>query len=119
MLLATGRWCSWNNDGEPEPLCAIYGTMVAELEVLRTMKRAELWAFVKTFAMFFTAHATIHTDHQGVVQGLKQKDADLWKTLWDSINDIMELQLDVDVKHVKAHRTKKEKEVTTKEQKIH
>ena len=45
--------------------------------------------------------------------GPKQKDADLWKTCWEVLSECAEKDWNLDVKHVKAHRTEKEKKIMT------
>ena len=50
--------------------------------------------------------------------GPKQKDADFWIKCWELLTDCAEKNWDLDVKHVKAHRTEKEKKATTKVHKI-
>ena len=48
-------------DKEEEPCCATYGTMLAELEVQRTIQRAELCAISMALSAF-VCPSTIHTD---------------------------------------------------------
>ena len=56
LIGKTGKWgpCGWtvvqlDYDEEMEPLYGMYGSMEAEFEVQRTIKRAELTAFLCFF----------------------------------------------------------------------
>ena len=74
-------------DKEEEPLYAVSGKMLAELEVQRTVNTAESRAFTKARAGLVWP-STIHTDRVGIIDvlqrggegccGPKQIDADLW-----------------------------------------
>ena len=56
---------------------------------------------------------------QGFGPEPKQKDADLWVFIWDFfLMDCEEKNRDLDVKHVKAHQTEKEKKAMTLEEQI-
>ena len=56
-------------DKEEEPWYAIYGTMLASLEVQRTIKRAELWAFNMALSVLI-GPSTVHTDNMGIWAGM-------------------------------------------------
>ena len=90
-----GQWCKVDHDKEEEPWYAIFGTMVAALEVQRAIKRTELWAL--TMARAGHGLSTIHTESMGTIDGL-------WRG-----NKCDEKEWDLDVKHVEAHGTEKEK----------
>ena len=84
LLGTAGKWraCGWavvqlDYDEEMWPLHGMYGSMEAEYEVQRTIKRAE---------------------------GEKE---------WEELHELVKRGILVEVEHVKAHRTKKEKEKMT------
>ena len=66
----------------------------------------------------------IRTDNMGIIDGLwwaedasdRGKHADLWIKIWELLMECAQKNWDLDVKHVKAHRTEKEKKATTAEQ---
>ena len=113
------------HDNEEEAPYAICGTMLIELEVQRTNKRTELWACTLVLAGLI-GPLTITTDNMGIVDGLwrreegcsgpTQKDADLWRHIWGLLTQCAERDWKLNVKHVKAYRTKKKKEAMAKEQ---
>ena len=82
-------------DEDQEPSYAIDDTMMAEVEVRRTMKRVELWAFLKALRRV----DGFATDNLGVVQGLwkggegcmgpKKKDRNFRKHVWDILDDVV------------------------------
>ena len=83
----------YNEDQEPS--YAIDDTMMAEVEVRRTMKRVELWAILKALRRV----DGLATDKLGVEQGLwkggegcvgpKKKDRNSRKHMWDILNDVV------------------------------
>ena len=79
-------------DKEEEPCYGLFGTLLAELEVKRTLKRAEQWALTMALASLID--------------------------IWDSLMNCAERIWDPHVKHVKAHRTEKEKKTMTSEEQI-
>ena len=94
-LGTAGKWeaCGWSvaqldYDEEFGPLHGMYGSMDAELEVQRTIKRAELTAFLCL---------------------LKAGDSDLWIKIWEELHLLTLKEILVEVEHVKAHRTEKDK----------
>ena len=101
------------------PLHGIYGSVVAEFEVQRPIKRAELTAFLY-FLKMLIGPITAHVDNKGIIVGSwrgewrctypKTGDADLWMKIWEELHLLRSKEILVDVKHVKAHRTKKDKE---------
>ena len=118
-----GKWGAygWSEvqldyDEELGPLHGMYGSMEAELEVQRTTKRAELTAF------FFASlkkglgpskcksitKASL-TGYGGERKCIHPKAADLWIKIWEELHNIAAGDILVELKHVKAHRTKKEK----------
>ena len=120
--------CGWavvqlDCDTEEEPWLAIYGSILAELEVQRTIKSAEIWAFTMALAEP-VGTSTIHTGNLGTWDGLrrgeegcigpKQKDADSWIFCrGELLMDCVKKNSDLDVKHVRAHRTGKEQKAMT------
>ena len=98
-----GKWsaCGWSvaqldHDEELGPMHGMYGTLDAGLEVQRTIKRAELMAFLCLLrkAMGPTMY---HVDNKGIIDGLwrgemtcigpkAKKNADLWISLWEELH---------------------------------
>ena len=84
-----------DGDGELGPMHGVYGTMVAELEVQRTIKRAELTAFLCLLKKIF-GPVKMHVDNNGIIDGLlrgemkcigpKSRDADLWNKIWEELH---------------------------------
>ena len=93
-------------------LHGMYGSMEAELEVQRTIKRAELTAFPCLLKKVI-GPTKVYADNKGIIDGLwrgerkcmspKAGDADLWMKIWEEVHILVE------VEHVKVHRTKKDK----------
>ena len=83
---------------EKQPWYAICCMMLAELEVQRTVRRAEMWAFTMALSCL-TGSATIHTYNIGILDvlsrgeegcaGPKEKDADLWINIWELLEECM------------------------------
>ena len=107
-------------DKEEEPWYAIYGSMLAELEGQRTIRRVKLcFLFYNGFVMFFRTINHPHTDKMGIIDGflwrgeegclgLRQQDADCAIKRCELPQECAEKDWDLDVKHVQAHRTKQE-----------
>ena len=86
-----------DHDDEMEPMRGMYGTLEAELEVQRTIKRAELTAFLCLLKKA-TGPTMDHVDNKGIIDGLwkremkcsgpEAKDADLWIALWEELNKL-------------------------------
>ena len=61
----------------------------------------------------------VHVDNKGIIDGLwrgerecikpKAGDADLWIKIWEELHRLAARDIVVEVEHVKAHRTKKDK----------
>ena len=93
--------------------------MDAELEVQRTIKRAELTAFL-CFLRKVIRSIKVHVDNKGTIDGLRKVekecikpragDAELWITSREELHELLKRGILVEVEHVKAHRTEKEKE---------
>ena len=76
MLENAGKWraCGWavvqlDYDEELVPLHGMYSSMEAEFEVQRTIKRAELTAFL-CFLRKVCGPIKIHVDNKGIIDGL-------------------------------------------------
>ena len=92
--------------------------MDAELEVQRTIKGAELTAFL-CFLKKVIGAIKVHVDNKGIIDGLwrgerkcidpKAGDAELWVKIWEELHVLMSRGILEEVEHVKAHRTKKDK----------
>ena len=64
-----------------------------------------------------------YVDNKGIIDGLRKGenkcikpragDADLWIEIWEELHELETRGILVEVEHVKAHRTKKEKERMT------
>ena len=119
----TGKWgaCGWavvqlDYDEEMGPLDVVFGSN--GYEVQPTMKRAELTAFLCLLKKVI-GPIKVQVDNQGTIDGLRKGekecikpragDAGLWKTV-GKLHVLVERSILVEVEHVKAHRTKKEKE---------
>ena len=84
--------CGWAVVQPDNDQYAVCGTMLAEIEVQRTIKRAELWLFTMAFSCL-RGPATIHTDNMAIFVGPwrgedgcigpKQNDAHLWMKCWE------------------------------------
>ena len=126
LLGSAGNWraCGWavvqsDLDEEIGPLHGMYDSMEAEYEIQRTIKRAELTAFLCLLRKV-CGPIKVRVDNKGIIDGLrkgekeciKQRagDADLWMKIWEELHELVKRGILVDVEHVKAHSTKKEKE---------
>ena len=97
-------------DGEMGPLHGMYGSMEAEFEVQRTIKRAELTVI---------GPIKVDVDNKGIIDGLwrgerksidpNAGDADSWIKIWEELHRLAARGMAVEVEFVKAHRTKKDK----------
>ena len=77
-----------DHDEEMEPMHGMYRTLEAELEVQRTIKRAELTAFLCLFRKA-VGPTMLHVNNKGIIDGLwraemryigpRAEDADLWR----------------------------------------
>ena len=95
----------------------MYGTLDAELEVQRTIKRAELTAFLSLHRTAIGA-TMVHVDSTDIIDGLwrgemrcigpRAKDADSWILIWEELHRVHQEGTLVEVEHVKAHHSKKE-----------
>ena len=95
----------------------MYGSMEAEFEVQRAIKRAELTAFW-CFLRKVCGPTKVHVDNKGIIDGLRKGekecikpragDADLWIKIWEEVHELVKRGILVEVERVKAHRTKKE-----------
>ena len=87
-----------------------------------TIKRAELTAFL-CFLRKVCGPIKVHVDNKGTLDGLQKRkkegikpgagDADLWIKMWEELHELVKRGILVEVAHVKAHRTKKEKDKMT------
>ena len=90
--------------------------MEAEYEVQRTIKRAKLTAFLCLLKRVI-GPMKVHVDNKGIIVGLqrgerkciKAGDAEKWMKIWEELHHLAAREIVVEVEHVKAHRTKKEK----------
>ena len=78
LLRKTGKWeaCGWavvqlDYDEEVGPLHGMYVSVKAELEVQRTIKRAELTAFLCLFTRVI-GPVRVHVDNKGIIDGLRK-----------------------------------------------
>ena len=91
-MMASGEACGWavvqmDYDEEMGPLRGMYGSMEAEFEVQRTIKRAELTAFLCLLRKV-SGPIKVHVDNKGIIDGLRKGekecvkpragDADFW-----------------------------------------
>ena len=91
------------------------GTAIVQFEVHSTIKTAELWAFLNTLLLSIR----IIWEWYKVCGRVKKvvlvrcKKIRFHRTFRERINHMLDLERDVDVEHVNAHRTKKEKKAMT------
>ena len=64
-----GQWCIWIMMKNWEPLHGMCGSMGAIFEVQRTIKRAELTAFL-CFLKKVIGPVKVHVDNRGIIDGL-------------------------------------------------
>ncbi|CAK0829303.1 unnamed protein product [Prorocentrum cordatum] len=106
-------WAAMTINGEGAPTIQLWGPLSCQYSVQKTVKRAEMWAFLKVLEVVMPP-CRIHTDHQGIIDGLargarwclswKRPHADLWRRIW---HKVVEVGLDRScVGHVTAHRSK-------------
>ena len=124
LLGTAGKWgaCGWSvvqldYDEELGPLRGIHGSMDAEFEVHRTVKRAGLTAFICILKDVIRP-IKVHVDNKGMIDGrwrgegkcidAKAGDADWWIENWEELHRLAARDVVVEVEHVK-HRTKKDK----------
>ena len=96
----------------------MYGSVGAEIEVQRTIKRAELTAFL-CLLKGVIGPIKVHVDNKGIIDGLwrgerecikpKAGNADLWIKIWEELHLWTSKETLVDAEHVKAHRTEKKR----------
>ena len=77
-----------------------YGTLDAELEVQRTIKRAEQTAFLCLLRKA-CGPTVVHVDNKGIINGLwrgemkcigsRAKDADLWIFIWEEVHRVIRM----------------------------
>ena len=122
LLGTAGKWgaCGWvvvqlDYDDELGLVHGMYGSMEAEFEVQRTVKRVELAAFLCLLKKVIGT-IKVHVDNKGIIDGLlrgerrcidpKAGDADLWIKIWEELHSLAARDIVVEVEHVEAHRTK-------------
>ena len=128
LLLGAGKWeaCGWSVvqldlDEKLGLLHGMYGSMEAELEVQRSIKRAELTAFLCLLKKV-TGTIKVHVENKGITDVLwrggrkcidpKAGDADVWVKIWEEVHLPVSKEMLVEVEDVKAHRTKKKKDMS-------
>ena len=124
LLGSAGKWIArgWavvqlDSAGEMGPLHGMYGSMEAEREVQRTIKRAELTAFLCLLKRII-GPIEVHVDNKRKCGWVMERecinpragDAVLWIKIWEELHSLAVRHIPVEVEHVKAHRTKKEQE---------
>ena len=93
--------CGWaveqlDYDEEMGPLHGMYGSVEAEFEVQRTIKRAELTAFLCLLRKV-CGPIKVHVDNKGTIDGKGEKecikpgtgDADLWIKIWEESHELV------------------------------
>ena len=128
LLGTAGKWgaCGWSvaqldYDEELGPLHGMYGSTEVELQVQRTIMRAELTAFLCLLKKAI-GPIKVRADTEGIIDGFwrgesecidpKAGDADSWKN-WGELHLLVSKDIGVEVEHVKAHRTKKDEKERT------
>ena len=104
LLGKTGEWeaCGWvvvqlDYDEVMGPLCGMYGSMEAEPEIQRTIKRVRADG-ICTLLKRVLGPIKVHVYNKGIIDGSRK------------VDDLAEKGILVEVEHVMAHRTKKGKE---------
>ena len=87
-----GQWCNLTTT----PIHGTYGTLDAELEVQRTIKRAELTTLLCLLRKAI-GRTLVHVGNTGIINGLwrgemkctgpQAKDADLWISIWEELKN--------------------------------
>jgi hypothetical protein len=106
-----------------------FGALPIDLPVQRKIKRAELWAFHQALCCILPP-AVVHTDHMGIIQGLtkgrkwctdgRRAHADIWRKVWWQLIDHGYGEgAEIEVRHVKAHRSKAQKQALPAEAQVH
>ena len=125
LLGRAGKWgaCGWavvqlDFDEELGLLHGMYGLMEAELEEQRIIKSAELTAFLCLLKRVI-GPIKVHVDNKGIIDGLwkgerkcidpNAGDADLWIKIWEELHLLVSKEISVEVEHVRAQSTKKDK----------
>ena len=103
LLGMTRKWraCGWSVVQldfvqELGPLYGMYGPMEAEFEVRRTIKRAELTAFLCLLK-------------EVIGPTMVHGDAHMSIKIWEELHLLVSKEILVEMEHVKAHRSKKDK----------
>ena len=101
-----------DHDEEMGPMHGMYGTLDAEFQVQRTIKRAEKTAFLCLLRKAIGL-AMVNVDIKEMIDGLwrgemrctgpRAKDADLWMIIWEELQRVHQEVILVEVEHVKAH----------------
>ena len=87
----------------------VYGTSDADLEVQGTIKRAELTAFFCLFRRT-VGPTTAHVDNKGTIDGLWRGEKECRGPKSKVADLIHQEGIILEVEHVKAHRSEKEKQ---------
>ena len=97
-------------DEEMGPLLGMHGSADAEYEVERTIKRAELTAFLCLLKRVI-GPVRVHVDNKGLTDGLRRGeskcikprtgDANVWIKKWEELHGLAERGILVEVEHVK------------------
>ena len=105
-------------DEEMGALHGMYGSIEAEFEVQRTIKMAELTAFLRLFRKV-CGPIKIHVDNKGIIDGSRRGEKEcikpkvghtnLWIKIWDELHELVKRGILGEVAHVKAHRTEERK----------
>ena len=98
-------------DEELEQLHGMYGSMESEFEVQRTVERADQTAFLCLQESDWTHQATT----QELLMGCGEEKINILsiRKFWEELHRLVARDIVVEVEHVKAHRTKKDKKDMT------
>ena len=99
--------------------CGVELEFDAELGLLHGMYDSMEADGIPLFAQESDWPIKVHVDNKGIIDGLwrgerkcidpKAGDAALWIKIWEELHLLMSKEIMVEVEHVKAHRTKKDK----------
>ena len=104
-----------DHNEELGPVHGMFGTLDAEIEVQRTIKRPERPAFSCVFKKA-VGPTMVHVGNKGIIDGLwkcigpKTKDADSWVPIWEELNNFRAKEILSEAEYVEAHRTSKERQ---------
>ena len=112
-----GQWCIQTM---MVPMRGMYGAFDAEFEVHRTIKRADLTAFLRLFRRTGSPPQLVWTtkgssmgfgeEKRNALDQMPKMLDDLWIMIWEEVRRVHQEGIFLEVEHVNAHRTSREKQ---------